>query len=133
MRQDDRHLRKIHRDIVDEHRVAVFETDAAATGQTGADDAMPRVEQHRQFRLRDSRTPSAPRDGSMLANAIAMSAFSAANSTTLSLGTIGRPVSFSSTGKTTQPIFRERKYSASDGQSRATPVDPKYFCACLSA
>src|SRR5215467_2208327 len=82
---------------------------------------------------RASRTPSAPRDGSMLANAIAMSAFSAANSTTLSLGTIGRPVSFSSTGNTTQPIFRERKYSASAGQSRATPADPKYFCACLSA
>ncbi len=49
MRHDDRHVRKIHSDVIDEHRVAVLQPDAAAAGHTGADAAVPGVEQHGQF------------------------------------------------------------------------------------
>ena len=46
--------------------------------------------------------------GSTLAKAITMSLFSAAKAATSSFETCGRPVSRSSTEKTTQPILRER-------------------------
>ncbi len=57
---------------------------------------------------RASFTASGPRIGSTLAKAITISLFSAAKSTTSSFETCGRPVSRSSTEKTTQPILRDR-------------------------
>ena len=48
VRHDDRHLRKVHGDVVDRHRVAVLQADAAAAGHAGADAAVPGVEEHRQ-------------------------------------------------------------------------------------
>ena len=53
MRQDDRHVRKIHGHIVDRHGVTVLEPNAAASWHAGADAAVPGVEQHRQPRFRE--------------------------------------------------------------------------------
>ena len=48
MRQDDRHVREIHRHVVDRHRVAVLQPDAAAARHAGADAAVAGVKEHGQ-------------------------------------------------------------------------------------
>ena len=50
MRHDDRHPGKIHGDVVNQHRVAVLQTDAAAAGHARADAAVSRVKEDRQLR-----------------------------------------------------------------------------------
>jgi hypothetical protein len=51
MGQNDRHLREIDGDIIDRHRIAVFQTDPAATGQAGADSAVACVKEDREPRF----------------------------------------------------------------------------------
>ncbi len=53
MRHHDRQFRKVDRDVVDQHRVAVLEAHAAAAAHARADPAVPGVEQHGQPRRLD--------------------------------------------------------------------------------
>ena len=51
--RDDRHVREIHRHVVDEHRVAVLQPDAAAARHPRADPAVSGVKEHGQPRFRE--------------------------------------------------------------------------------
>ena len=53
MRHDDRHVREIDRHIVDRHRMAVLQPDAAAASHPGSDSAVSGVKEHRQARFRE--------------------------------------------------------------------------------
>src|ERR1700728_332717 len=53
MGEDDRHAGKIDRNVVDEHRVGVFQLDACATRHARPDSGLAGVEQRRQSRFRN--------------------------------------------------------------------------------
>ena len=62
MRHDDRHVRKIHRDVVDRHRVAVFQPDTTAARHACADAAVAGVKEDRQPASANTSTADRPRD-----------------------------------------------------------------------
>jgi hypothetical protein len=51
VRHDDRHLRKIHRHVVDRHGVAVLQPNTAAASHPCADAAVPGVKEHGKTRF----------------------------------------------------------------------------------
>ena len=53
MSQHDRYIGEVYGNVVDIHRVAVFQSDAAAAAHARTDSAVPRVENNRQPRLGD--------------------------------------------------------------------------------
>src|SRR5829696_4149300 len=129
MGEDDLELGEVGRHIVDVDRVRVLEPDAAAPGKTRADPAVAGVKEGGQpslgdhlvegvgspvvgeerLQVRVELEAAAGRAGSTLANGIRTSAYSAAPSSTSSLGTGGRPDCDSqSTVKTTAAIPRSR-------------------------
>src|SRR5436309_2945154 len=53
MREDDRHIREIDRDVVEQHGLRVLEPDAAPATRRRADAGLPGVEKRRQLGLGD--------------------------------------------------------------------------------
>ena len=53
MRDDDRHVREIRRDVVEVHRVGILQPQPAAARHAGADARMAAVEDRRQLVLGD--------------------------------------------------------------------------------
>src|SRR6266536_2109533 len=51
MRDDDRHVGEIHRDVIEVNRIGVFEAQSAAARHAGADAGMAAVEDRRQLVL----------------------------------------------------------------------------------
>ena len=164
VRHDDRHVREIHGHVVDRHRVAVLQPDAAAAGHAGADAAVAGVEQHRQPRLgehlverirergrsgrtaaaadaasgrargppttsrRASRTASAPRCGSRLANGdrdVGVRGREVGDRVVRDLRAAGEPLvdrEHDARHLARAVVVGERR-----AQSRAAPLSPKYF------
>src|SRR5215468_1930999 len=51
MRHDNRQVRKIHRHVVDRHRMAILQAEATSAGHAAPDAAVTGVKNYRQFRL----------------------------------------------------------------------------------